>query len=1190
MAITANLSTLFHRAHGYNFFHMPLRLHLFGTLRAFADEAPLKFPPRSKVGALLAYLVLQREHPLPRALVAGVFWPDESEEAARANLRRHLHLLRNLLPPAPSPWIQQIGETLQWNPQADSWLDVAEFERYSRSEEHWEEAVALYSGDLLENLYEDWVFPERERLRSVYLDILTRLAWKFQSQRDYPKAIRYGAQLLAADPLREDSVRLLMTLRYQAGDRAGALREYEQCRERLRRELGVEPMPETMALYEVIARNAPLPGEAVPAREEGEVRSRPHPGRGQLPFVGRAAEMDEVSAAWSRAASGRGGLLLISGEAGIGKSRLAAELAMLAERQGGRVLYGSVTFGEPRPYQPFQEALQNALPLVASLPISPLSLSAIAHLLPELRLRRAGLPALTPLDPQRERTRFFDALAECLEALARPRPLLLTLEDLHWAGAATIALLEFLARRFAYRPVLIAGTYREEETPRAHPLREVRRRLQQEGWSAHIALGRLTLPAIETLMTQIAGPHTDTGALSHRLYAESEGNPLFLSERLRDLFESGQVQAGEGGWQIHLSEAGGAPRRVEETILERLSRLSPQTRTLAETAATLGLTFDVELLRETGGWSEAETLDGLKELLDRQLVREASLRSRGDYCFSHHLIQETIYAATAPDDRLRRHRRAAVLMEELYASQADEVAGEVARHFEQGGEAERAAAWYLRAAQHAARLYADEEALAHLERGLALTTTPRLRFDLLALQESILHRRGDRPAQKACLEQLTALAHSLGEPQRVCETLWRRILFERALGEREAEAALIAELKQHVAATEGEIWQARAAQAEATHLTLLGRYEAAIPLARRSLNDYQAASDVQGQVECLCLLAGIAVQQGQFGEAQRYATEMQSLAQGNQSLAVQALRAAVAATFAQQDLTASLSLTEQMLNLCRSIHDREGEADAHTHLGVILARLSRLHEAQQHYAEAEKVYRAIGKRQGQAAVLINAGLLALTHLGRYAEARAALEQADALFRTLDDLRGQAIAALNLGMAAAYQGDYPAAKAAAQRALELARAMQSAPLEANALGNLGAAERELGELTQAIEHMEAGLVIRRALGQPSELSADLCDLALAYLRAERLDEARRIRDEMLQLHASAAEVIVHPQRLLWVAAQICKALEETQRARELLTQAYRLLQERANAIPDAALRAAFLALPFNRQISAAYESL
>lgn len=1169
---------------------MSLRIHLFGPLRAFVGESPLRLPPRSKVGALLAYLLLQRERPIPRMMAAFALWPDEPEEAARANLRRHLHLLRNALPPAPQPWLQQVGETVQWNPQADYWLDVAAFEQYSRSEAHWEEAVALYTGDLLENLYEDWAFFERERLRGLYLNILTRLTWKFQSRGDYPEAIRYGAQLLAADPLREDGVRLLMALRYRAGDRSGALKEYEQCRERLRRELGVEPMPETVALYEAIARHAPLPGEAVPAQEGVAIAPTQRPTPLRLPFVGRGAEMEEIGAAWRRAAAGRGGLILVSGEAGIGKTRLVTELATLVERQGGRVLYGSAAVGEPSPYQPFREALHHALPLVAALSLRPPVLAAVAPLLPALRARRPDLPSLAPLHPEQERIRLFDALADCLEALARPRPVLLILEDLHWAGAATVALLEFLARRAAGRPLLIVGTYREEETLRAHPLREVRRRLQREGLLTHVALGRLTPAAVEELVAAVSGLGAAAGDLSRRLYAESEGHPLFLSERLRDLLESGQVRIREGRWQMQAATAEAIPRRVQETIAERVRRLSPQAHVLLEAAAVLGSTFDLELLRELGGWSESETLDGLRELLDRQLVRESGARSRFDYAFSHHVIRDTVYAAMAPEERRRRHRRAAEVMEDLVAAPAEEVASEIARHFEQGGEAERSAAWYLRAARHAAGLYADEEALAYLERGLALTATPRLRFDLLALQEAILHRRGDRQAQQTCLEQLAALAQALAEAERECETLWRRILFHRTLGERETEAALIAELKQRAPAAGGEMWPARARQAEAAHLALLGRYEAATPLVHEALKGYQAAGDVSGQVACLCLLTDIAVHQGRFQEAQRFVERARVLPPTNPSLLVQALRAASAAAFAGQDFPASLALAEHMLTLCRAIGEREGEADAHARLGAVLARLFRIQEARQHYAEAEAGYHAIGKRQGQAAVLINSAMLAATRLGRYAEARAAIEKAEAIFRSLDDVRGRAVSALNLGMAAYFEGDYAFAKAASQRGWELARTMKSQVMEANALANLGAAERELGELTQAIEHMEAGLAIRRRLGQVAELGTDLCDLTVAYLRAGRLPAARQTADEMLALYASAPEAMMHPQYILWAAAQTYRALGETQRARELLVQAHATLQEQAALIPDPASRATFLTLPFNRQIVAAYEAL
>src|SRR5206468_3992276 len=162
------------------------------------------------------------------------------------------------------------------------------------------------------------------------------------------------------------------------------------------------------------------------------------------------------------------------------------------------------TFTEPLPYQALIEALRSELPLLAALEIEPLWLAALATLIPELRTRRGEgsgrLPPLLPLDPERERTRLFEGLARCLEGLARPRPLLIILEDLHWAGSATANLIEFLARRVSQHAVLIVATYREEETPRAHPLRDLRRRLQREDLLRHLALGPLHLGALESMV------------------------------------------------------------------------------------------------------------------------------------------------------------------------------------------------------------------------------------------------------------------------------------------------------------------------------------------------------------------------------------------------------------------------------------------------------------------------------------------------------------------------------------------------------------------------------------------------------------------------------------------------------------------------------------------------------------------
>lgn len=1174
-----------------------LRVHLLGQFHIFHDAQPLKLSAPPKTLPLLAFLLLHSEHPIPRETLAFTLWPDETEADARANVRRHLYHLIRALPPTRDdvPWLILDAETAQWNPQADYWLDVAEFKRLSQANA-WAEAVELYGGDLLENVYDDWLFYPREQLRTLYFADLNQLILHCRAERDYGRAIEYARRLLAHDPLREDTVRQLMMLHYEAGDRASALREYEQFARRLRQELAVEPMPETMAVYESIVRNARLPTiEARPTTKDAADVTLRHPlSAVTLPFVGRDAAMGQLRAAWSRAARQRGGFVLIGGESGIGKTRLVSELAQVVEAQGGRVLWGSAS-PDAAPYQAIAAALRSALPLVIALAegtttlhgtsvlrkdasTESLWLAVIASLVPELRARVPHLPTLVPLDPEREHARLFEALACCLEGLAQPRPLLLVLDDLHWAGAATLAWLEFLAPRLAHWPVLVVGTYREEEATRDHPLRALRRRLQQANLVSHLALGQLDASAIQKIAERFVPDASRRAEFAESLYATSEGNPFFVSELIREWMESGKTLTA-----LH------APPTIEATIAGRLARLSPAANALCEIASVIGTAFDTDLVRAVAGWSEAQTLDALDELLDHQLVREAGGRSRFDYVFTHHLIQSTVYATLSADTRTRRHRRIAHVMTGL--GLPDEAAGELAMHWDRGGEPERAAENYWRAARYALALYADDEALAHLARALELTTQPHLQLQLLGLRETIWARRGEREAQYDDLVRLRQLAQHIGDEDLICDALRREIRYQRALGDRQAEAKLIESLHARVAPSGNGRWQAEVLREQATLQISLGQYDAAMPLVERALNLYQSLDDAAGQVQCLCLRVEIELWQGRFDAAQISLGHARALSQvhTNQSLLVQTWRAASAAAFTKQDFRLANDLAQQMLDLSQRIGDLEGQADALTRLGTIETRLFQIESARERYRQAEDLYRRLGKKQGQAAVLINAGLLAANRLGRYTEGLEQFRRAEKIFVEMNDARGQLVCALNIGMSAFFLGAFADAKAAAQHGLALARQMNSPMMEANALANLGAAERELGELDQAIADMQAGLAIRRTLGQPSDLGTDLCDLALAYLRAGKLDAARESAEEMLTLYATARDVMMRGEYMLWVAAQIYHALGDHARARDLLAQAHALLLEKAAAIPDAESRASFLQYPFNREILAAYKT-
>ena len=289
-----------------------LRVTLFGSARLSVGDAPFRFNVRPKVVPLLAYLVLHASRPVPRDELAFALWPDDTEDAARGNLRRHLHHLREALPPAPQPWFIAVADGVQWNPDAPTVVDVAEFERLMERRESRAQAVALYTSDLLTSLEEEWLLVPRERLRLHYLEALWELATDARLRRETDVAAGFLQRLLVADPWREVAVRELMTVRYESGDRAGALRLFAEFERRLREEMGADPMPETASLRRAIADGMSLP--RLPA-----AHNVPSP---LSSFVGRVAEIAEIE---RRLAASR--IVTIVGAGGVGKTRAALLVA-----------------------------------------------------------------------------------------------------------------------------------------------------------------------------------------------------------------------------------------------------------------------------------------------------------------------------------------------------------------------------------------------------------------------------------------------------------------------------------------------------------------------------------------------------------------------------------------------------------------------------------------------------------------------------------------------------------------------------------------------------------------------------------------------------------------------------------------------------------------------------------------------
>ena len=443
------------------------------------------------------------------------------------------------------------------------------------------------------------------------------------------------------------------------------------------------------------------------------------------PFVGRDGECAKLEETYRAAAAGRGGLVMLSGEPGIGKTRMAQEFAGMAKRDGATVLWGRCYEGEwAPPYCPFAEAIRE---FVRGLPSDDMRRiietygGPLAQVVPELRDHVTDVPTAPDLAPDEERFRLLDAVAQLLLTGATSAPLVLVLDDLHWADKGSIAMLRHVARFVRDSRILIVGTYRDVELDREHPFADALGALGREAEYDRIALRGLDQDAVAAFlgsMSEGAAPDRLVTAIS----SETQGNPYFLREVVLHLMESSRIMK-DGQWQAGAAEIEewSIPEGVRQVIGRRLSRLSPDANKWLGTATAFSGPFPFEVVSSVAGLAEDAALDILDEVLEAQVLKPAG--DAEQYSFSHALLRQTLYTEMNPSRQVRLHRRVAEVLEETYGDQALDRAAELAYQYYQSAAlpgAEAGAPYAIAAADRADEASAYDETASLLRIALEL--------------------------------------------------------------------------------------------------------------------------------------------------------------------------------------------------------------------------------------------------------------------------------------------------------------------------------------------------------------------------------------------------------------------------------------------------------------------------------------
>ena len=939
--------------------------------------------------ALLTILVLHRGTVVSADRLIDDLYGGRAPPTASKTLQAHISRLRKALGDGNGLQTRAAGYTLDRATvfvDADRFTDLVQSGRAAlaagrprEASDVLEAALGLWRGPPLDDVrYQDFAQPEIARLEELRLGAIDDLIDARLALGRHAEVLGELERLVAKHPLRERPRAQLMLALYRSGRQGDALAVYQSGRRTMVEELGLEPGRGLQDMERAILRQDPTLDAAV-APEPVAVEP-PRPGRGGVgAFVGRDEELSDLISALDDAKAGSGQLVVLSGEAGIGKSRLAEELALEAKARGTSVLWGRCWEAGGAPaYWPWVQALRTHVRGVDPDRLRRelgSGISDLGQLLPELRDIYPDVPEPRESESDGARFRLFDSTATFLRNAAEATPLLLVLDDLHVADPSSLLMLRFVASGIAEARMTLVAIFRNPDLERQSGDGEALFELGRKA-SVQITLGGLSEPDVASYIDRAAHVTAEQTVIE-AIFRETEGNPLFVGEIVRLLAEEGRLdRRPDASWRLSV------PTGVREVIGRRLKRLSPGCTDVLVLASVLGREFRLDALERLSGRGAC----GLLELIDEAVGERVVASAEGmppRLRFAHALIRDALYESLPPSRRIELHRLAGEALEDMYAADLEPHLTELAHHFlaaAPAGDAAKAIDLAHRAGDRASRLLAREEAARLYELALSALPLDRGADDVLECRLQLALGRARAGAGEMADARVAFLrAAELARRQDDAERLARAALGysgQMVWGRAGGDPIVVPLLEEAVAGLGDEITVLRA--------RLLARLGGAL----RDEPDPTRREEV-----------------GELAVSVARET-------GDPSALVYALHGLLIGLQASPDLERRLAIAAELARLAHEVDDKEGQFDAGSAEQMIYFELGRLDLVKERAAREQRLAEAMRLTPYLWAAAAMQVMLAL-HDGRFAEAEVFLSRSLELGLRSQETMAEAAYALQL---------------------------------------------------------------------------------------------------------------------------------------------------------------------------------